>query len=155
MRRPARWLLVAALLGCGDDRAAPPGTEDALAPAAPGGAEAAAVEPVQAEVFMREAGPEVGPGRAILHALVPAGATEEQVRQALTSVLLRAAEEDTTLVALRAVAYVLPSVRTGEATLSPAAWGEWLPLEGWERAAPESRHAFHRIYTYFGAPPAW
>ncbi|HEX7089721.1 MAG TPA: hypothetical protein VF192_06265 [Longimicrobiales bacterium] len=155
MRRSARWLLVAALLACGEDRGAPPGTEEALAPAAPGGAGSTAVEPVQAEIFMREAAPEVGPGRAILHVLVPAGATQDQVREALTGVLLRTAEEDTTLVALRAVAYVLPQVRTGEVTLSPTAWGEWLPLEGWERAAPESRDAFHRIYTYFGAPPAW
>lgn len=156
MRRFGRWLVVAAaLVACGEDRGAPPVTEEAPAPVEPVGADTAAVEPVAAEIFMREAGPEVGPGRAILHLLVPAGSTQEQIRQALMSMLLRTAEEDTTLVALRAVVYVLPTVWTGEATLSPTAWGEWLPLEGWEQATPESRHKFHRIYTYFGAPPPW
>ncbi|HEY8470069.1 MAG TPA: hypothetical protein VIL18_10530 [Longimicrobiales bacterium] len=155
MRRFARWLVVAAVVACGEDRGAPPVAEEASAPVEPVGVDTAAVEPVETEIFMREEAPEVGPGRAILHVLVPAGATQEQIRQALMSVLLRTAEEDTTLVALRAVVYVLPPVWTGEATLSPTAWGEWLPLEGWERATPGSRHEFHRIYTYFGASPPW
>ena len=156
MRRFARWLMVGALAACGgEDRGAPPVTEDAPAPVEADWEDTAAVESVRAEIFLRKEGPEIGAGRAILHVLVPAGATQAQIQRALTDVLLRTAEEDTTLVALRAVVYVLPPVQRGEVTLEPAAWGEWLPLEGWERATPESRSAFHRIYTYFGAPPPW
>ncbi len=107
------------------------------------------------QVFRRTAVPEAGPGRMVLHVLVGAGATEEQIRQALTDVLTREAEEDTTLVALRAIAYVLPAAHAGEVELAPMAWGEWLPPQGWEGATPESRREFHRVYTYLGVAPQW
>ena len=85
-----------------------------------------------------------------------AGATEEQIRLALTDVLNRTAEEDTTVLALRAVAYVLPAApQSAEVELTPMGWGEWLPPQGWDGATPASRRQIHRVYTYFGAPPPW
>jgi len=158
MRKYLIGLLTVVTVACADDTSRPPVASmrrtKASAPAVSWG-DAPEVEPASVQVFRRMPAPEVGPGRLVLHVLIEPGATEDQVRQALTDVLTRTAEEDTTLVALRAVAYVLPPVRSGEVELVPTAWGEWLPPEGWAGATPDSRRKFHRIFTYYGTAPPW
>lgn len=153
MRRLAIGVLGAAALACGEsERAAPAVAEEPPVASGVSWADAPEVDPVQADVFMREP---VGPGRLMMHALVPAGSTREQVRQTMFDLLSRTGAEDTTLVAVRLVVYVAPAGQGREAELTPSAWGEWLPPEGWDGATEASRRAFHRIYTYIGAPPAW
>jgi len=154
MRRYVIGLLAAALAGCAEE-APPPTVASAEPVSGVSWGEAPEVEPVEAQVFGRTPVTEAGPGRVLLHVLVQAGATEEQIRRTLMDVLTRAAEEDTTVVALRAIVYVLPKEHSGDVELAPTAWGEWLPPQGWEGATPESRREFHRIYTYFGVAPPW
>ncbi|MFO7259506.1 MAG: hypothetical protein DIU52_000020 [bacterium] len=158
MRRYLIGLLsVAVAAACAEDASPPPTTSTELGSPGPAVSwgDLPDVEPVEAHVFRRTLVPEAGPGRLMLHVLVGPGATEEQVRQALTDILTRTAEEDTTLLAVRAVAYVLPPVRSGEVELTPTAWGEWVPPQGWDGATPESRRQFHRIYTYYRTAPPW
>lgn len=113
------------------------------------------VEPVSVEVFLREPAPDVGPGRMMVHLLVRGDASQEQVRSALVQTLEAEAERDTTLVAIRGVAYKTRPTTPEEAQLVPVAWAEWLPPDGWYDATPESRDDFHRVYTYTGGPPEW
>jgi len=153
MRRYMTGLLAVALAGCAEE--APPPVASAEPVPGVSWGYAPELEPVEAQVFGRTAVTEAGPGRVMLHVLVQAGATEDQIRRALIDILTRAAEEDTTVVALRAVVYVMPKEHSGEVELAPMAWGEWLPPQGWEGATPESRREFHRIYTYFGVAPPW
>ncbi len=156
MKRYVIGLLAVALAGCAEEAPPPPPVVPSAEPVSGvSWGDAPEVEPVEVQVFRRTAVPEAGPGRMVLHVLVGAGATEEQIRQALIDVLTREAEEDTTVVALRAIAYVLPAAHAGEVELAPMAWGEWLPPQGWEGATPESRREFHRVYTYLGVAPQW
>jgi len=155
MKWYAIGLLAAALVGCAEEAPPPPAESEGPAPRV-SWSDAPVGEAVEAQVFRRTVVTEAGPGRVLLHVLVGAGATEEQIRQALTDVLNRTAEEDTTVLALRAVAYVLPAApQSSEVELAPMGWGEWLPPGGWDGATPASRRQIHRIYTYFGAPPPW
>lgn len=173
MKRPLIVVLAAAALaGCGEAEPPPPATAVAGGGALTGGGAPTGermstgippvswsnppnVEPAEAQVFLRKPVPDAGPGRELLHVLVAPGATEDQIRLALTDVLTRTAKEDTTVVALRAIAYVVPAVQADEVELVPAGWAEWVPPQGWAGATAASRREFHRIYTYFGAPPPW
>lgn len=122
-----------------------------------GGAEAGevpVVEPIAYQVFNEEPA-SFAPGRLTLHVLVPADATDEQIRQMLVKLLTQRGESDTTLLGLRAIAYRPVARSSREADLLPAAWAEWLPPEGWVDATPASRARIHRVYTYFGAEPEW
>ena len=71
------------------------------------------------------------------------------VRLALDS-LQRA---DTTLAAVRAVLYAFRPTSRMEGKLIPVVWGEWIPPEGWDEAAP-GRKRIHRSYVY-SVNPAW
>lgn len=114
-----------------------------------------AAESVAVEVFLREPAPEIGPGRRMLHVLVPAGASEEQVRRAMVRTLEEEAERDTALVAIRAIGYRTRPAGPNQANLFPVIWAEWLPPSGWYDATAASRDEFHRTYTYSGVPPEW
>lgn len=92
------------------------------------------------------------PRKVILRILVPSQATRPAANRTLRLTLdsLRQAEPD--LVAARAVAYVGEMSARSEAKLYYAAWGEWVPPEGWDSATAESRDRTHRIITYAGYP---
>lgn len=72
------------------------------------------------------------------------------VRLALDS-LQRA---DTSLVAVRAVLYAFRPTSRMEGKLVPVVWGEWIPPEGWDEAAPTGRKRIHRSYVY-AVNPGW
>lgn len=114
------------------------------------------VEEIPFQVF-RTDDADFAPGRETLHALVPFDASQEQIRQTLVGELQERSRADTSLVALRAVAYKPRRVegKENEATLVPVGWGEWLPPGGWVTEDPGARERTHRIYTYFGTPPEW
>lgn len=112
------------------------------------------VEPIDYRIFNEEPAT-FAPGRRTLHILVPAGASDEQMRQMMVKLLTERGEQDTTLLALRAIAYKPVARSAHEADLVPVFWGEWLPPEGWVGATAESRSRIHRVYTYSGVVPEW
>lgn len=117
--------------------------------------EAPAPDPIETRVFMREPDNEAGPGRLVVHFLVPGDATHEQLRQALVRNMEEAAQTDTSLIAVRAVAYAVAEPQPGgtEADLVPLGWGEWVPPGGW--SGQGSRDQLHRFHTYSGVAPEW
>lgn len=136
------------------------GAEGQGAAASAGGATSASdvpdVEEIPFQVFRTDEA-DFASGRETLHALVPFDASSEQIRQTLVRELQERSRADTSLVALRAVAYKPRRVegKRDEATLVPVGWGEWLPPGGWVADDPGARERTHRIYTYFGTPPEW
>lgn len=156
MRGPRRaavqglLILVLPISACGDRQADGSGEEPRVR-----AGEAPAPDVVETRVFMREPDPEAGAGRLVLHFIVPGDASPEQIRQALVRTMEDAAEADSTVVALRAVAYTVapPTPGRAEADLVPLAWGEWLPPGGW--TGPATRTEVHRFHTYQGVQPEW
>lgn len=158
--------MIVAAAACADDDggAADSPSEERAAAAAADGVEADTpvrageipeVEPIAVEVFRREAAPDVGPGRRWLHVMLPPQAEREQVRQALVRTLEEEAERDSTLVAIRLIAYSPRPSGPQRARLEQTAWAEWLPPGGWHDATADSRDRIHRSYTYLGGPPEW
>lgn len=159
MRHGAAVLALAAVLGACEpvDKVERPQSEQSEAP--PGQAPTAMgtvpeTEPIAYQVFDEEPAT-FAPGRRLLHILVPADASAEQIRQMMVKLLMERGEQDTTLLALRAIAYKPVSRGAHEADLVPVVWGEWLPPEGWVGATAESRKRLHRVYTYSGVEPEW
>ncbi len=94
--------------------------------------------------------------RLTLHLLVQEPAGRTQLSRALRALLPERAASDSTLVAIRAIAYqAMGREGESEGRLVPVAWGEWLPVEGWHGEVGETRGTGHRVYFYHGAPPEW
>ena len=116
------------------------------------------VPPAETQVFLREAHDSVGPGRVMVHAMVPPDASPDALRAALTQLVERQVEQDPAMVALRVVAYGVHAPQGAasgaQATLRPVAWAEWLPLAGWW-SEDATREEPHKVYTYIGIAPEW
>lgn len=154
-RAPVGWLLAVFLVGTGCVPDRPERTREAV----PGEAVTRAgrvpeVEPIEIRIFNVETA-DFARGRVTLHILVPGDAGDEQIRQMFIRTLQERAEEDSTLVAIRAIAYKAVPRGRNEAALVPVGWGEWLPPGGWVDLSADARKRIHRIYTYFGGPPEW
>jgi predicted small lipoprotein YifL len=148
--------LVAALAACGErgPGAAPPVEQEDGETEVWHADDTPEATPAELQVFQREAVPD-GDGRLMVHALIPDGATQEEVRVGMHQLLRAEAEADPTLVAVRLIAYGARARSEAEAELVPVAWGELVPPGGWDEARPGAAVPFQRIFTYFGAGPDW
>lgn len=154
MMRPLLCAISCMLLtACGDvERAADRPAHEPLIPFGEAG-DVPEVEPIDIEVFSREDIDEPSPGRLVLHILVPGEAGTEQVRQTIVRHLTEEGEKDKSLLAIRAVVYVIP--RDGSGNLVPVAWAEWAPLQGWDAVRRRSEDDFYRTKMFFGVDPEW
>lgn len=112
------------------------------------------LEDVVWQVFDETPEPE-GPARTTLHIIVPRDASRHQLRKALGDALQQAAQDDTTLVAIRAIGYRPEQTGPADATMVAFVWAEWLPPDGWYRSTATSRGTIHRMYFYHNLPPEW
>lgn len=162
-------LFLAAAWGCSGEAEvgeAPPESDQEMGAGTPSGvgvesldAESAGgelpeVEEVVWQTFDETPEP-AGPPRTTLHIIVPRDASRDQLRQALGEALEQAAQEDTTLVAIRAIGYRPQQTGPVDATMVAFVWAEWLPTDGWYRSTEASRGTIHRMYFYHNLPPEW
>lgn len=167
MREWGVLLVLAAVWGCSSDGGVDKAPDDALpeaeatdASTAPAGetrsvaGELPEVGEVVWQIFDETKEAE-GPPRITLHILVPRDGSRDELRKALTEALELAAQEDTTLVAARAIGYRAEQTGPTDARMVPFVWGEWLPSDGWYRSTEASRHSIHRMYFYHNLAPEW
>ena len=150
-----RWLMLLPLVaGCAPDPTERPASE--TSPLTDEGvAREDLAEAVGFSVFNEVMDPALR-GRLTLHVLLHEAADRARLSKTLRELLPERAAEDPGLVAIRAVAYY-PIVRSREVEgdLSPVAWAEWIPFEGWLGDTGNGRGTNHRVYFYAGSPPPW
>jgi len=93
--------------------------------------------------------------RKVVYRLLTLEAGEPRVfaktlRMALDSI----ARADSSLVAARAILYTFEPTGPRRGILTAHAWGEWLPLSGWDEAEAGHSDVPNRIYTY-NQRPSW
>lgn len=92
------------------------------------------------------------PLKVTLRVMVPSEATPVAVKKTLRLALDSLRRRDSSLAAARMLAYVGQISNRREMKLYYAAWGEWVPLEGWDSTTSESLTRIHRTFTYSGRP---
>ncbi len=97
------------------------------------------------------------PRKVIFHFFVRGRVTRAGVSATLRAMLDSVGAADSTLAAVRAIAYAgqvtTESSRTSMRLL-PVGWGAWIPPEGWDSVTAESRSGFYRTYVY-SSDPGW
>ena len=141
------WLVALALLaGC---RVEGPGSaatlsRDSLAddPAAPAGH----------RVFGRRR-EDVSPGvvRVTLSAAVPLRHGQDSAQRIIEGLVAEERDRDTTVSAIRLLAYLPPTVGHGQGrtSLVPLAYADWAPLSGWDSLTAATARGPHRLTTTF------
>lgn len=150
-----RWLTGVVVIwlafGCGDEKPADEVvSQRPLAPMGEAG-DVPEVEPVDVVIMSRAWIEDPSPGRIVLHLLVPAGSSTEQIRQSVIRTLNEQGQEDDSIIAIRAVIFAQPEVEG--ANLAPVGWAEWVPPQGWD--AVRRRAGFYRTNIFLGAQPEW
>ena len=102
--------------------------------------------------LLREAVNSEDPLKVTLQVLVPSAATPVVVSKTLRVALDSLRRAESSLAAARIVAYVGRMTSSLEMKLYYAAWGEWVPPEGWDSTTNESLTRLHRTFTYSGRP---
>lgn len=159
MRSRVRWIaLAAALAACRVEGGSPPGqergeTERSSVPAPNFSFEATpdSVPPAEHQVFDRKR-EVLAPGvvRLTLGALVRADQGRIAAREAMQAIADEARRQDSTLVAIRVLAYLPPSPGGPQGSpLQPLGYLDWVPPAGWDALAAASAHEFHRYNAVF------
>ena len=157
MRSRLEWVAVAAVLAaCRVEGGSPPGqpareTEQPHAGGFSFQARPDSTPPAEHQVFDRKR-EEVAPGvvRLTLGALVRVDGGRVAARTAMQAIADEARRQDSTLAAIRVLAY-LPPARGGQpgSTLQPLGYLDWVPPAGWDALTPGSARGFHRYNVVF------
>ncbi len=111
------------------------------------------VSPAAYRVFETEVDSE-SPRKVTVRLLVLGQAPRAALYKTLRAALDSLARSDSAIVAARAILYTPRMTAPREMDLIPAAWGLWVPPEGWDSATVESRDRIHRTFVY-GSNPRW
>jgi hypothetical protein len=157
MHSRASWIaIVAVLAACRVEGGSPPG-QAAERPEQPQahnfGSEARrdSAPPSEHQLFDRKA-EQVEPGvaRLTLSALVRADQGHDAARAAMEAMANEARRQDSTLAAIRVLAYLPPSPGAPRgATLQMLGYLDWVPAAGWDALTPTSAREFHRYNVVF------
>lgn len=159
MRSRVSWIALAAVLAaCRVESGSPPGQERGepertLTPAPSFSFEAwpDTAPPAEHQVFDRKR--EVvalGVVRFTLAAIVRADQGRVAARDAMRAIADEARRQDTTLVAIRVLAYLPPAPGGPHgSSLRPLGYLEWVPPSGWDALTAASASEFHRYNVVF------
>jgi hypothetical protein len=157
MHSRASWIaIVAVLAACRVEGGSPPG-QAAERPEQPPAhnfrfeAWPDSAPPSEHQVFDRRR-EQVAPGvvRLTLGALVRADRGQAAARAAMEAVADEARRQDSTLAAVRVLAYLPPTPGAPRgAMLQPLGYLDWVPPAGWDALTPTSVREFHRFDVVF------
>lgn len=147
------------IFGCVGEQSRPPGErgrQGAMETPAPPDSEAHTVfadtvSPVDYQVFQTRVQSE-RPRKVEYRIVTLAEANQASLSKTLRLALDSIAGSDSSLVAVRGILYIYRPMTQRRGDLEPRAWGEWVPLDGWEAASEASRAGPHRVFTYDWRP---
>jgi hypothetical protein len=111
------------------------------------------VAPINYQLFESKADDEE-PKKVTYRLMALGPGTLESMTKTIRLALDSLQRADTSLVAVRAVLYVVRPSGRMEGKLIPVVWGEWVPPDGWDAAAVSERRRIHRSYVY-SVNPGW